>query len=263
MAVSGKKIVADHTVIRTEHPAEGHCVIHVKSTYPLPDLLPGNFAEIQLYNSPETFLRRPFSFFDADPVEQTLSFYIKVIGKGTKKLSEHKNGDLINLIYPLGNTFTLPPAGSKALMVGGGSGIAPFLMLGRLLKEKGVNASFLFGARTNRDIVLTERFRPYGEMYITTEDGGSGHKGMVTDHPVIRDGISGFDMIYTCGPDPMMKAVASLAAREGIPCEASLENTMACGFGVCLSCITETTEGNKCVCTSGPVFNTKQLKWLT
>ncbi|MBN1340346.1 MAG: dihydroorotate dehydrogenase electron transfer subunit [Bacteroidales bacterium] len=263
MKPPGQKIVADHEVVATEHPAAGHCIIHVKAPGPFPEILPGNFAEILLYNSPKTFLRRPFSVFDVNEEQQTLSFYIKIIGEGTRKLSEHKKGDILNLIYPLGNSFSFPAPGSKVLMVGGGSGIAPFLLLGKLLRELGIESSFLFGARSASDIVLTEMFEPFGKVLVTTEDGMRGHHGIVTGHPALKDNISDFDMIYTCGPEPMMKAVAALSAAAGIPCEASLENTMACGFGVCLSCVTETVEGNKCVCTSGPVFNTKQLKWQT
>ena len=146
------------------------------------------------------------------------------------------------------------------MIVGGGSGIAPFILLGRELKNKNVNITFLFGARTREEIVLTQEFAKYGNVVATTEDGSEGEKGLVTQHSVFSDEFP-FDKIYTCGPDPMMKAVAKIAEKKNINCEASLENMMACGFGACLCCVTETTSGNVCVCTEGPVFNTSVLKW--
>jgi dihydroorotate dehydrogenase electron transfer subunit len=166
----------------------------------------------------------------------------------------------VNIIYPLGNQFYIPEKGN-VLIVGGGSGIAPFILLGKELQKNNVSMTFLLGGRESRDILLTDHFRQYGEILVTTEDGSMGIKGMVTDHPVFMMDPFPFTMIYACGPEPMMKAVAGLSHRKGVPCEVSLENLMACGFGVCLCCIVETTEGNLCACTEGPVFNTQRLKW--
>jgi dihydroorotate dehydrogenase electron transfer subunit len=106
-----------------------------------------------------------------------------------------------------------------------------------------------------------DSFAQYGQVSTTTEDGTHGLKGRVTDHSVLSDNLQKFDRVYTCGPEPMMKAVAARAAAAGVFCEVSLENTMACGFGVCLCCVTDTTSGHQCVCTDGPVFNIKDLKW--
>jgi len=104
----------------------------------------------------------------------------------------------------------------------------------------------------------------YGELGITTDDGSLGHHGIVTTHPWLQKIDPSITRVYTCGPDPMMRAVAVIAAKQGIDCEVSLENTMACGYGVCLSCIVATDQGNICTCTDGPVFNTKILKgWTT
>ena len=96
---------------------------------------------------------------------------------------------------------------------------------------------------------------------VTTDDGSLGEKGFVTKHSILDDPEIKFDKIYTCGPEIMMKAVAKMARSKGIDCEVSLENTMACGIGACLCCVTETIDGNKCVCTEGPVFNINDLKW--
>jgi dihydroorotate dehydrogenase electron transfer subunit len=235
-------------------------LLHLESPDKLPPIKPGNFVEIKISNSPRVFVRRPFSIYDVDEETRTLSFYIKIIGEGTRLLGELRKGTKVNLIYPLGNTFDIPESG-HVLIVAGGSGIAPFLLLARELRKRNLRITFLIGGRDTESIVLTEQFAPYGKVLVTTEDGSIGEKGLVTDHPVFRNGSSEFDFIYTCGPDPMMKAVSRIAREKNIPCEASLENMMGCGFGACLCCTVETTYGNVNACTEGPVFDVNVLKW--
>lgn len=234
-------------------------ILTLKTTDTIAEIKPGNFAELKIPNAPDVFLRRPLSVLDVDHDENTISFYVKIIGKGTEKLGKLRGGDKVNVIYPLGNSFSINGT-NKALLVGGGSGIAPFILLGRELKQKGVEITFLIGARTKEDVLLTNEFKKLGDVLVTTEDGTMGQTGLVTHHSVFSEEFE-FDKIYTCGPDPMMKAIAEIAAEKGVDCEASLENMMACGFGACLCCVVETHGGNKCVCTEGPVFNTKDLAW--
>ena len=255
-----KKIVTDIELIKTEQAIAGNYILHFQSPQTIPPIHPGNFAELLIPDASDVFLRRPFSFLDVDYQKQQFSFYIKAIGKGTDKLGHLPPGSQLNIIYPLGNAYTIDDSLKKVLIVGGGSGIAPFILLGRELRAKNIEVAFLLGGRTKNDILLTERFSEFGEVKITTEDGSRGEKGLVTQHSIF-DTIDRFDKIYTCGPNPMMKAVGQLAEARNIPCEASLENTMACGFGVCLCCITPTQNGNQRVCVEGPVFNTKQLRW--
>jgi dihydroorotate dehydrogenase electron transfer subunit len=235
-------------------------IIDLEAKGPIPDINPGNFAEIEITNSPKVFLRRPFSVYDVNPSANTLSFFVKVIGEGTRLLGEARKGDVLNLIYPLGNSFTVPVSG-RVLVVAGGSGVAPFVLYGKQMKKYPTEATFLFGARTADEIVLTDHFASLGKVLVTTEDGSTGEKGLVTQHSIFQQDVLPFDFIVTCGPDPMMKAVAKIARERNITCEASLENTMACGFGACLCCIVPTVNGNKCVCTEGPVFNINDLKW--
>lgn len=253
------KLVADHTVVDIHYPVEGNYIIRLQSPVEIPNIRPGNFAEIQINNSPEVFLRRPFSILDVDYEKRIISFYVKIIGKGTKQLGDSKKGEKVNIIYPLGNSFGLPESGKKVLIVGGGSGIAPFILLGKELQKNNNTVTFLMGGRSKKDILLTEEFSKYGEVIATTEDGSHGEKGLVTNHSVFNS--LDVDKIYTCGPDPMMKAIGKIAVQKNIECEVSLENTMACGFGVCLCCVTATEEGNKRVCVEGPVFNVNYLKW--
>jgi dihydroorotate dehydrogenase electron transfer subunit len=254
------KRVEDLIVTRTRWLNYKTYVVEMESETKLPDIHPGNFAEIQIDNSPKVFLRRPFSIYDVNAEKNTISFFVKMIGEGTRLLGEYKKGAKVNVIYPLGNSFSINK-GERILIVAGGSGVAPFLLLGKELKAAKKEVTFLFGGRTSDDIVLVNEFKAYGKIEVTTEDGSLGHKGMVTAHPIIREGKLAYDQVYTCGPDSMMKAVARIAAAEKIPCQVSLENTMACGFGACLCCITPTIHGNVCVCTEGPVFDIKELTW--
>lgn len=235
-------------------------LIELESQQEIPEISPGNFAELAIPDSSSIFLRRPFSIFDVDYDRNVITFYIKVVGKGTQILGNSRIGGKVNMVYPLGNAFSVP--GSKRiLIVAGGSGLAPFLLLSRKLKERQNHITYLFGARDSDGIVLTEHFKPLGHLNITTEDGSIGEKGLVTEHSLFKAEKLPFDLIYCCGPEPMMHAVAKIARQAGIPCEVSLENIMGCGIGVCLSCVVETHEGNKCVCTEGPVFNVNELKW--
>lgn len=253
------KKIQDFTIKEYKWLNDSSYIIILESADTIPEIEPGNFAEIAVPNASDVFLRRPISVLDVDYENNTLSFYIKVIGKGTKKLGELNIGQKVSVIYPLGNSFSVN--GTKhALIVGGGSGIAPFILLGRELQKRNIKVSFLFGARTANEIVLTEEFSKFGQVYSTTEDGSYGEKGLVTNHSIFK-GEFPFNKIFTCGPDPMMKAIAKIAEEKNIECDVSLENMMACGFGACLCCVTETTSGNLCVCTEGPVFNTKVLKW--
>ena len=166
------------------------------------------------------------------------------------------------MIYPLGNSFHTDGV-NRTLLIGGGVGIAPLLFLGHRLHEMGKNPLFLLGFRSKNLLVDLSPFEQYGEVYFTTDDGSAGEKGVVLDHSLVQGDNLDFDRIYTCGPEVMMKAVSDLAGNKGIDAQASLENTMACGFGACLCCVQKTIHGNKIVCLDGPVFNTNELIWQT
>ena len=137
--------------------------------------------------------------------------------------------------------------------------MAPLLYFGKKLCDAGIPPVFLLGARSGKDLLLLDEFKKYGRVCVTTEDGSMGEKGFVTNHSVLNE--VAFGRIATCGPKPMMAAVARYAKAKGIECEVSLENKMACGLGACLCCVEKTTEGNVCVCKEGPVVNIKKLLW--
>lgn len=251
----------DMKVTENSRLHKNYCLLKLTSDEALPDMQPGQFVEVRVDNSPTTFLRRPISINYVDKATNELWLLIQLVGDGTRRMAEYRPGDTVNIMLPLGNGFTVPSQKEqKLLLIGGGVGTAPMLYLGAILKNAGFNPTFLLGARSKDDVLQLEEFKKFGTVYITTEDGSLGEKGYVTNHTILKE--THFDQIYTCGPKPMMVAVAKYAVSASISCEVSLENTMACGIGACLCCVEKTVDGHICVCTEGPVFNIDKLTWL-
>ena len=258
-----RKYELDLRVTENRALPSAYCLLKLTDDERLPEMRPGQFVEVRVDGSPQTFLRRPISINFVDRATNELWLLIQQVGEGTKRLAASRVGETVNLLLPLGNSFTIPyeSSGSRLLLIGGGVGTAPLLYLGDELRKSGFEPVFLLGAKRKEDLVQLSEFQKRGICHVTTEDGSLGEKGYVTDHSVLQHGA--FDRIFTCGPKPMMVAVARYAASRSIPCEASLENIMACGIGACLCCVEQTKEGHKCVCTEGPVFNTNELTWLS
>ena len=255
-----KKYILDLTVNSVEALSDKHVLIKLTDDKPLPEMLPGQFVEVRVDNSPSTFLRRPISINNVDYDRNELWLLVAAVGDGTRQLQKLQKGDRLNCMLPLGNSFTMPTdSAQKVLLVGGGVGVAPLLYFGKRIKAMGGEPTFLLGARSAKDVLERELFEQVGRVFITTEDGSEGEKGFVTNHSVLAQ--EHFDRISTCGPKPMMMAVARYAFKNDIECEVSLENKMACGVGACLCCVEKTVEGNKCVCKEGPVMNIKKLTW--
>ena len=279
--MANKKYILDLTVSDVLVPHANYVLLKLTHEKPLPEMVAGQFAEVRVDGSPTTFLRRPISINRVDRQRNEVWFLVQLVGDGTRKLAQLRIGDKVNVVMPLGNGFTLPSGGLgqaiaptlengrgqalaptsavKPLLIGGGVGTAPMLMLGEKLVEEGISPTFLLGARSEADLLELELFNELGEVFTTTEDGSKGEKGYVTKHSVL--GQRKFDIIYTCGPKPMMVSVARYAKSNGIMCEVSLENMMACGLGACLCCVENTVNGNVCVCKEGPVFNINKLLW--
>lgn len=255
-----KKYILDLEVASIEHLNKKNVLLKLSSSAPLPDILPGQFVEVRVDDSPSTFLRRPISVNFVDRATNRLWLLVATVGDGTRRLAQLRVGDTLNCVLPLGNSFTMPTLPEqKILLVGGGVGIAPLLYFGKLIRDFGAEPTFLLGARSAEDLLEVDEFRKYGRVFMTTEDGTCGEQGFVTNHSILQ--TESFDQISTCGPKPMMMAVARFAHANGIACEVSLENKMACGVGACLCCVEKTTEGNVCVCKEGPVLNIKKLLW--
>ena len=254
-----KKVLVDLTIKEVQH-VNANCVLLVmRSETPLPATFPGQFAELRVDNTPSVVLRRPISVHSFDAEKNEIGFLVQVVGDGTRWLASLKVGDKVNTLMPLGNGFTMPAdAGGRYLLVGGGVGSAPLYYLAEQLKKNGNDFVILIGARSEKDLYRRDAYEALGQVEYTTEDGSLGEKGYVTNHSILAEK---FDRVYTCGPKPMMLAVAKYARENGIACEVSLENKMACGLGACLCCVEDTKEGHKCVCTDGPVFSIDELKW--
>ena len=257
-----KKYILDLKVSSVTRLHERYVLLKLTQEKELPEMLPGQFVEVRVDDSPSTFLRRPISINFVDREKNELWLLVATVGDGTRRLAQLQPGDTLNCVLPLGNGFTLvshPSPRTSHLLVGGGVGVAPLLYLGARLKEEGVEPTFLLGARTAKDLLMMDEFRRYGRVFVTTEDGSEGERGFVTQHSLLQK--EEFGLIQSCGPTPMMKAVARYARQADVECEVSLENMMACGLGACLCCVEKTVEGNLCVCKDGPVFNVKRLLW--
>lgn len=256
-----KMFCLDLCVRSIEHINERYVLLRLTDkNNPLPKMLPGQFVEVRIDDSPTTFLRRPISINFVDYANNELWLLVAAIGDGTRRLSKLHVNDTLNCVLPLGNGFTIPSSPyEECLLIGGGVGVAPLLYLSQSIKDMGGKPTLLLGARSKNDLVELDFFKKMGEVLFTTEDGSEGEKGFVTNHSILNK--KQFHKIYTCGPKPMMMAVARYANKAHIECEVSLENNMACGLGACLCCVEKTIEGNLCVCKEGPVFNIKKLLW--
>lgn len=256
-----KKYILDLTVKAVKQINDKYVLIRITDDKPLPEMLPGQFVEVRVDNTSATYLRRPISINFVDREANELWLLVAVVGNGTRSIASVRPGSKLNCVLPLGNGFTMPlHTEERILLVGGGVGVAPLLYMGAEMCRIGCEPSFLLGARSKADLLQIDLFSKYGRVYITTEDGSAGEKGFVTAHSILSS-VPHFDRIATCGPKPMMMAVARYALAEGIDCEASLENMMACGVGACLCCVEKTTKGNLRVCKEGPVFNIMKLLW--
>jgi dihydroorotate dehydrogenase electron transfer subunit len=253
------KRIDDFKIVENKRITEDLFILELSGNDLLPEFRPGQFVQVRVDGSPETFLRRPISIHDVDYNRNTFKLLIQTAGQGSLKLSYALPGDALNLIYPLGNSFSDPPAGARVLLAGGGVGVAPLLFLAKHLISIGCKIDWLLGFRNKERVIDLDEYKRLGQVFLTTEDGSEGEKGYVTQHSVLAE--KAYDRICCCGPDPMMKAVAAYCRKNNIICEVSLENLMACGIGICLCCIVCTVKGNICTCTDGPVFNINDLRW--
>lgn len=229
----------------------------VDSNTQLPKFRPGQFVQVWVKGCDGVMLRRPISIYDI--TDNHLYLLVQSAGRATSLMSQSPLGTQYDILLPLGNSFSPPKPSDKPLLIGGGVGVAPLHALGKAIREIGITPTFLLGARSKKHFANLSHFEGLGELFVTTEDASLGEKGFVTDHSILSSGA--FTHIYMCGPTPMMKAVARWAKANGIPAEASLENHMACGLGVCLCCVEPTLKGHQTVCHDGPVFDINQLLW--
>lgn len=238
---------------------------------------PGQFVMVRVGSGIDPLLRRPFGIFDLSTyapahdgavAQPCFEMLYRVVGKGTAMLATLHETDRLDILGPLGKGFELGPAGGEKLLVGGGVGLAPLYLLARELVNQ-FPVRLFAGGRTRDDILCITEFERLGvECYVATEDGSLGQSGLVTEALVRRlDQLGDGAEIFACGPHPMLKAVAGIAAERGIACQVSLEGYMACGVGACLGCVapghrhSPETPDYRCVCSEGPVFRAGELGW--
>lgn len=209
----------------------------------------GQFINIKLSG---LFLRRPISVCDKD--ENSVTIIYKVVGHGTEQLAEMKIGDSLDVLTGLGNGYDLSLSGDSPLLLGGGVGVPPLYMLAKKLVEQGKKVSVVLGFNTKTEVFYEDEFKKLGcAVTVTTADGSYGTKGFVTD--AFPENYSYF---YTCGPEPMLKAVYNATKTEG---QFSFEERMGCGFGACMGCSCKTITGYKRICKDGPVMKKEEILW--
>ena len=213
---------------------------------------PGQFVNLKLDGF---FLRRPISVNDLEG--DTVTIIYKVLGEGTEQMTQYPVGKVIDMLTGLGNGYDVAKSGDKPLLVGGGVGIPPLYLLCRRLMAQGKHPRVVLGYNTASEIFLADDFRALGaEVTVLTADGSFGAKGLVTDGIQAESGD--YTYLYTCGPEPMLKAVYGVVETSG---QFSFEERMGCGFGACMGCTCKTKYGNKRICKDGPVLEKEEIVW--
>ena len=232
---------------------------------------PGHFVALAVGGAESSMLlRRAFSVFSASDRGMyggTVEFVFAVHGKGTEWLARRRQGDPVDVVGPLGRPFKLPKEPVTATLVGGGYGTAPLFSLAEALRGKGCRVDFVVGAATaDRLFGALEAKRISSSVAFTTDDGSAGERGRVSDVlPAVLD-RTGSDLVYACGPMPMLRAVAEIANAYGIPSQVAVEESMACGIGVCMTCVLPVRGSDGATrmvrsCVEGPVFMGDELRW--
>ncbi|MBQ2999035.1 MAG: dihydroorotate dehydrogenase electron transfer subunit [Clostridia bacterium] len=199
------------------------------------------------------YLRRPISVFDRD--ESSVTIIYKVVGKGTEKMKQMTVGETLDILTGLGNGYDLSLSGEKPLLLGGGVGVPPLYLLAKKLIAEGKTPTVVLGFNTKSEIFCEEDFQALGiTTVVATADGSYGVKGFVTDAMKTLD----YDYFYTCGPEPMLRAIYSAAKTEG---QFSFEERMGCGSGACMGCSCKTVTGYKRICKDGPVLRKEEILW--
>lgn len=221
-------------------------------------VLPGQFIHIRVNDQLHPFFRRPFSVYRA---KKYVEIFYEAIGPGTTIMADMKRGDTIDVLGPVGTPFHMPPKGVKqVVMIAGGIGVAPFLILSDVLKKKGYELILLYGGRTKGHVYRMKEFKDNGcKVFTSTDDGSVGVKGRVSKLFTKINTNFKATYIYTCGPVPMMASVQAFARKHHLDGQAACEEVMACALGACLGCSIKTTDGYKTVCCDGPAFDLQKV----
>ncbi|MGB3308033.1 MAG: dihydroorotate dehydrogenase electron transfer subunit [Thermomicrobiales bacterium] len=226
---------------------------------------PGHFVDIMCRDewSQDPLLRRPLSIYRADAQASELTVLVRPYGRGSGWLCSRPVGTPLNVLGPLGNPFTVAPRSRNLLMVAGGVGAAPLLMLAEEAVAKGLSVTYLMGAMTADALLPAAAFRGEIEYVVATDDGSQGHQGFVTD--LVPEYLQWADQLFACGPTPMFHSLRSAVLKHRMgtspSVQVSVERSMACALGACLGCVVETKSGMRTSCVDGPVFDMDQVVW--
>jgi dihydroorotate dehydrogenase electron transfer subunit len=254
--------VAVATVNKSEEVARGIKVITLQVLTDVPVPVPGQFYQVDCGGGREHILPRPVAALDARASDGILSlaFMVEAVGWGTERLCALAEGDNITVLGPLGRGFRAHDSG-KALIVAGGIGFAPLHFLASTMDREGRSYLMLAGVST-RDKYPAPLATLSGDVEVFSDDGSIGETGLVCHHAAFKLDSGEFAKVFTCGPEEMMSVVARSAEERGVSCEVSLDSRMACGIGACRGCVKPGASGkNICVCTDGPVFNSRDVGW--
>jgi dihydroorotate dehydrogenase electron transfer subunit len=253
-------------ILSNSQISENYYQLQLKCDKAFETATPGQFVMIRLSDNYFPLLRRPFSIhnlFQNEKGDLCLELLYKVVGKGTIALSEYQKNQWLDVLGPIGNGFRVKDSVHSALLISGGIGVAPMLFLTKCLLENGTLCQVINGGRTINDILCTDIFQSLGVVTnIYTDDGSVGTKGFVTDH--LENFIENQkpDILYACGPQPMLSKVTKISKQMNVACQVSLESHMACGMGACLGCAVPSDNLQKKyfhVCADGPVFWADQV----
>ncbi len=253
-------------LIRSNEPVGGYWRLVLAAPTLAAVAKPGQFVQVRCSEGADPLLRRPLSFAGIDPERGEISLLYAVVGRGTQWLSGRKSGETLDLLGPIGNGFALPQPGAKAILVGGGIGIAPLLPLAAALLRQGNVITALAGARSADCLPAASDWPSEGiQLVEATDDGSRGCPGLVTALLPAALAAGPDAVVYACGPRPMLREVARQAVAAGVPGQLSLEERMGCGVGACLSCVCKVKIGSagsytyQRVCTEGPVFRAEEV----
>lgn len=255
------------TIVSNENYRGDYFQITLKAPICAPLVKPGQFAHLQLPDEDGILLRRPFSIYNACADEQTLSIIYKTVGKGTAILSKMAAGQKVDILAPLGNGFPAPKPGQKVLVVAGGYGCAATYLIAKNYDNPGV---CMIGGRSAGDILVEDRFEAEGyKVEISTNDGSRGHQGLVTEllKTELETSAGGDVVVYSCGPNAMLKAVGDICVPAGVETWLSVDEHMCCGIGACFACVVklkaDNADGWEYIrsCKVGPVFNADDIHW--
>ena len=250
-------------VLRNDNVGPRLYIMELESPQVAPLVLPGQFVHMKLNGFGEHILRRPFSILDTDPKAGRMTILYQGVGEGTQFMTSAAPGYEFDVLGSIGRGWDVPEAGKRVLIVGGGVGAAPLFMLSKQAKAAGATVDVVIGAATKDALVTYDLYkRVHGDaLHCATDDGTFGCAGFCTGPVEELLAKDAYDMVYVCGPEPLMRIIAQTAARAGVACQVSMEKRMACGVGACLSCIVETVDGRKRACVDGPIFEAEKVVW--